>query len=67
MVAGWWDYGYWITTLSERTTVADNATIDSKKISEIAKMFLSPPNEAWKMLDEMDADYVLVLCSRTKN
>ena len=66
VVAGWWDYGYWITTLSERTTVADNATIDSKKISQIAKMFLSPPDEAWKMLEEMDADYVLVFVAGQK-
>ncbi len=66
VIAGWWDYGYWITTLSERTTVADNATIDSKKISEIAKMFLSPPDEAWRMLEEMDADYVLVFVAGQK-
>ena len=66
VVVGWWDYGYWITTLSERTTVADNATIDSKKISEIAKMFLSHPDDAWKKLEEMDADYVLVFVAGQK-
>ena len=27
IIASWWDYGYWITTLSERTTLADNATL----------------------------------------
>ena len=60
VIVAWWDYGYWITTLSDRTTVADNATINSKKISEIAKTFLSPPEKAWNKLEEMDADYVLV-------
>jgi dolichyl-diphosphooligosaccharide--protein glycosyltransferase len=65
-IVAWWDYGYWITTLSERKTLADNATIDSKKISEIAKTFLSPPDEAWNKLQQMDADYVLVFVAGQK-
>ena len=60
VIAAWWDYGYWISTMSERTTLADNATIDSNQIERLAKMFLSPPDRAWSMLQEMDADYVLV-------
>ena len=66
VIAAWWDYGYWITTLSERTTLADNATIDSQKISDIATVFLNPPDEAWKKLQEMDADYVLVFVAGQK-
>ena len=27
VIASWWDYGYWITTLSDRTTIVDNATL----------------------------------------
>ena len=26
VVASWWDYGYWISTVAERTTLIDNAT-----------------------------------------
>jgi dolichyl-diphosphooligosaccharide--protein glycosyltransferase len=63
VVAAWWDYGYWITTLSERTTLADNATIDSTRIENIAKAFLSSPDEGWKMLQGMNADYVVVFVS----
>ncbi|MDH3779956.1 MAG: glycosyltransferase family 39 protein [Nitrosopumilus sp.] len=66
VIAAWWDYGYWITTLSERTTLADNATIDSQKISDIATVFLNTPDEAWKKLQEMDADYVLVFVAGQK-
>ena len=66
VIAAWWDYGYWITTLAERTTLADNATIDSKKISEIATVFLNPPDKAWNKLQEMDADYVLVFVAGQK-
>ena len=60
VIVSWWDYGYWITTMSERTTVADNATIDSKQIKNIAKIFLSHPDDSWNMLREMNADYVVV-------
>ena len=60
VIASWWDYGYWITTMSERTTVSDNATIDSKQIKNIAKIFLNSPNESWSMLREMNVDYVVV-------
>ena len=66
VVASWWDYGYWITTMSERTTLIDNATIDSKQIQKIAKIFLSTPDESWNMLTEMNADYVVVFVAAQK-
>ena len=66
VIAAWWDYGYWISTMGERKTLADNATIDSKQIQNIAKMLLSEPDQAWKMLQEMDADYVLIFISSQK-
>ena len=59
-IAAWWDYGYWITTLSERTTFVDNATLNTKEIQKMANVLMSPPEESWKMLKEMNADYVLV-------
>jgi dolichyl-diphosphooligosaccharide--protein glycosyltransferase len=60
VVAAWWDYGYWITTMSDRATVNDNATMNSTRIELMAKTLLSPPDEAWNNLQEMGADYVLV-------
>jgi len=60
VIAAWWDYGYWITTLGERKTLADNATIDSVQIKNIAKMFLSSPHKGWDLLNNFEADYVLV-------
>lgn len=60
VVASWWDYGYWITTLGERKSVADNATLIDSRIKQIAQAFLSTPDEGWKILQKMDADYVLV-------
>lgn len=66
VIASWWDYGYWITTMSERTTLADNATIDTNQIQQIAKIFLSNPDEAWHMLNEMGATHVVVFVSGQK-
>ena len=60
VIASWWDYGYWIQTMAERTTLADNSTVNDTLIVNIAKMLLSTPDEGWKMLQEMDADYVLI-------
>lgn len=60
VVASWWDYGYWVQTLGERKTLADNATIDTSVIANIARMLLSSPDEGWKMLNKAGANYVLV-------
>lgn len=66
VIASWWDYGYWISTVGERKSLADNATMDSQRIQNIAKMLLSEPDQAWNMLQEMDADYVLIFISSQK-
>lgn len=60
IIASWWDYGYWITTMSERTTIVDNATLSTEQIQKMGKMFMSTPDESWHMLKEMNADYLLV-------
>ena len=60
VVASWWDYGYWIQTLGERTTFVDNATVDTNIIANIARMLLDSPDDAWNALKKMGANYVLV-------
>jgi dolichyl-diphosphooligosaccharide--protein glycosyltransferase len=49
VITSWWDYGYWITTLGNRTSIADNATINQTRIETIAKMFISPEEEGKKV------------------
>ena len=66
IILSWWDYGYWITTMSERTTLVDNATIDSKQIQKVANILLSPPDDAWNMLQETGSDYVLIFVAGEK-
>jgi dolichyl-diphosphooligosaccharide--protein glycosyltransferase len=50
VIAAWWDYGYWISTLGERKTLADNATLIDWQIRKIASTFLSTPDNAWLIL-----------------
>lgn len=50
VIASWWDYGYWISTLAERKTLADNATLLDWQIRKIASVYMSTPDNAWKIL-----------------
>jgi len=50
VIAAWWDYGYWISTLSERKTLSDNATTLDWQIRKSASMFMSTPDHAWQIL-----------------
>jgi len=50
VIASWWDYGYWISTLGERKTLADNATLLDWQIRKIAAMYMSTPDQAWQIL-----------------
>jgi dolichyl-diphosphooligosaccharide---protein glycosyltransferase len=61
VIAAWWDYGYWITTLGNRTTLADNATINQTRIAAIAKMFMDKPLNGINLAaSNLRADYILV-------
>jgi dolichyl-diphosphooligosaccharide--protein glycosyltransferase len=66
VIASWWDYGYWITTMSDRTTIVDNATLSTIQIQKMAKMLMSTPDDSWNMLKEMNADYVVIFLSAQK-
>jgi dolichyl-diphosphooligosaccharide--protein glycosyltransferase len=63
VIASWWDYGYWISTLAERASIADNSTVYTNIIQNLAQMLMSSPDQAWKMLIDMQADYVVVFVS----
>jgi dolichyl-diphosphooligosaccharide--protein glycosyltransferase len=60
IIASWWDYGYWITTLGNRTSLADNATINMTRIEQMAKALVSDEQTGLKILKDLKADYVLV-------
>jgi len=50
VIAAWWDYGYWISTLGERKTLADNSTLLDWQIKKIASVYMNTPDIAWKIL-----------------
>ena len=60
VVASWWDYGYWITTLGNRTSLADNATINQTRIATIAKMFMDQTENGLKIAKDLKSDYIVV-------
>jgi len=50
VIAAWWDYGYWISTLGERKTLSDNATLLDWQIRKTASTLLTTPDNAWQIL-----------------
>ncbi|MCD6529844.1 hypothetical protein J7L06_06115 [Candidatus Bathyarchaeota archaeon] len=60
VVVSWWDYGYWITTLGNHTTVVDNSTFNTTQIQNVARMFMSNETEALKILRRYNATHVVV-------
>ena len=50
VIAAWWDYGYWISTLGERKTLVDNSTLLDYQIKKVALMYVSTPENAWRIL-----------------
>jgi dolichyl-diphosphooligosaccharide---protein glycosyltransferase len=60
VIASWWDYGYWITTLGNRPSLADNATLNHTRIQSIAKMLVSDEESGMRIAQDLQADYILV-------
>eukprot|EP00796_Vickermania_ingenoplastis_P005537 gene5538-3994_t len=58
-ILSWWDYGYQITGIGDRTTLADGNTWNHEHIATLGKMLTSPIHEAHSLVRHM-ADYVLV-------
>ena len=50
VIASWWDYGYWITALSDRTTIVDNATLIDWQIKKMAYTLITTPENSVKIL-----------------
>ncbi|MER3602241.1 MAG: hypothetical protein C4339_05940 [Nitrososphaerota archaeon] len=62
IIASWWDYGYWINVMGNRTVLVDNATLNSTKIAEVGRAFMSDEATGIHILrDELKANYVVVM------
>jgi len=51
VIAAWWDYGYWITVLSDRATLIDNATLLDWQIKKMGYVFTTPIENSWHILN----------------
>lgn len=60
-VAAWWDYGYQIGGMADRTTLVDNNTWNNTHIAIVGKAMSSPQDKAYEILKAHDVDYVLVI------
>ena len=58
-VMAWWDYGYQITGIGNRTSIADGNTWNHEHIANLARMLTSDEAKAHKVIRHL-ADYVLV-------
>ena len=58
-VMAWWDYGYQITGIGNRTSIADGNTWNHEHIATLARCLVLPEKRAYKIIRHL-ADYVLV-------
>lgn len=60
-VMSWWDYGYQITAMANRTILVDNNTWNNTHISRVGQAMASNEEHAYAIMRELDVDYVLVI------
>ncbi|KAI9998391.1 hypothetical protein PInf_002778 [Phytophthora infestans] len=60
-ILSWWDYGYQITTLANRTVLVDNNTWNNTHIATVGRVLTSREDDALPILQSLDVDYVFVL------
>lgn len=60
-ILSWWDYGYQITMLANRTVLVDNNTWNNTHIATVGRVLASSEEDALPILRSLDVDYILVL------
>ncbi|CAH1247930.1 dolichyl-diphosphooligosaccharide--protein glycosyltransferase subunit STT3A [Branchiostoma lanceolatum] len=60
-VMSWWDYGYQITAMANRTILVDNNTWNNTHISRVGQAMASSEEHAYEIMRELDVNYVLVI------
>ena len=58
-IMAWWDYGYQITGIANRTTIADGNTWNHEHIAFLGRTLTSPEKDAHRVARHL-ADFVLV-------
>ncbi|GAB6031997.1 Dolichyl-diphosphooligosaccharide--protein glycosyltransferase subunit stt3b [Chamberlinius hualienensis] len=60
-IMSWWDYGYQIAGMGNRTTLVDNNTWNNSHIALVGKAMSSNESAAYQIMRSLDVDYVLVI------
>ncbi|KAL5277580.1 STT3A family protein [Megaselia abdita] len=60
-IMSWWDYGYQITAMANRTILVDNNTWNNTHISRVGQAMASTEEKAFEIMKELDVDYVLII------
>ncbi|XP_067616224.1 dolichyl-diphosphooligosaccharide--protein glycosyltransferase subunit STT3B [Eurosta solidaginis] len=60
-IMSWWDYGYQIAGMANRTTLVDNNTWNNSHIALVGKAMSSTEDVSYEIMSSLDVDYVLVI------
>ena len=60
IIGTWWDYGYWINVIANKSVVDDNSTSNSTQIALVAEAFLNNETIALRNFKAMNVSYVVV-------
>lgn len=60
-VMSWWDYGYQIAGMANRTTIVDNNIWNKTHIGRVGMIMGSREEEAFELAKQLDVNYVLVV------
>lgn len=60
-ILSWWDYGYQLAAMANRTIIVDNNTWNNTHIATVGKAMASTEENAYPILQQHDVDYVLVI------
>jgi dolichyl-diphosphooligosaccharide--protein glycosyltransferase len=62
-IMAWWDYGYQITGIGNRTSIADGNTWNHEHIALLGKALVSSEKKGWQIARHL-ADYLLIWTTR---
>jgi dolichyl-diphosphooligosaccharide---protein glycosyltransferase len=60
-IMSWWDYGYQITAMANRTIIVDNNTWNNTHIATVGRAMASSEPVAYEIMKKLDVDYALVI------
>ncbi|CAJ0583241.1 unnamed protein product, partial [Mesorhabditis spiculigera] len=60
-IMSWWDYGYQLSAMANRTVIVDNNTWNNTHISRVGQAMASNESHAIEIMRQLDVDYVLVV------